>query len=302
MRTRVITETIELTPEEEATNTSPGTRQPANLLDPLKILNNIVIFPLRLICFLISCVVLSAYLLLFDSTKLKECCELTLKIAGIQKQSNLKIKDKNSIIIFNHINLFDAWIMYSLFDKPPAIVARKEFTTGIFWEYFTNFLKIIPVSRKGKEGTVKKIDNFLDSSKENLLFAPDGCGYIKDNENIAPFRNSIFVNNKRKIIPVVIRFSTDNTDTYLNWDDLTIWDLFFSILKDGNVKVYIERLDDFYKEKDETTEDYKERIRKAMSLKLKAMPFQYPTICKNVNININTNVNVDEKKSNKSKN
>ena len=57
----------------------------------------------------------------------------------------------------------------------------------------TKYLNIIPVSRNGKEGTVQKINNFIDNSEENLLIAPDGCDYIQEKTLIAPFKKSIFI-------------------------------------------------------------------------------------------------------------
>jgi len=244
-----------------------------------KLINNCIIFPLRIIVFIFSCIGFSTYLMLINPNHMRYCADICLEIAGIKKHNNLKIEDTNSIVIFNHINLFDGWVMFSLFDKPPAIVARKELTSGPFWSYFSKWLNVIPVSREGKEGTVKKINDFIDNSEQNLLFAPDGCGYIDENNLIAPFKNSIFLTNKRKIIPVIIRYSSYNKNTKLNWNDLTIWELFFSIMRDGNIELYIERLDDCSKNNNETTEDYRDRIWNLMSSKLEKMPSQYPKIC-----------------------
>jgi 1-acyl-sn-glycerol-3-phosphate acyltransferase len=244
-----------------------------------KIIKDFIIFPLRVFVFMFSFIGSSIYLLLINPNHLSYCCDIMLEIAGIKKQNNLKIQDTNSIIIFNHINLFDGWVMFSLFNKSPTIVARKEFTTGSKWEFFTKYLNIIPVSRKGKEGTVQKINDFIDNSENNLLLAPDSCDSIQEGSLIAPFKNSIFITDKRKIIPVVIRYTTLNKSTKLNWDDLSIYELFFSIMKDGNINVYIDRLDDCYKNKEETTENYRDRVWSLMTVKLHKLPTQYPKIC-----------------------
>jgi 1-acyl-sn-glycerol-3-phosphate acyltransferase len=242
------------------------------------IIKDFIIFPLRVFVFIFSFIGSSIYLLLINPNHLNYCCDIMLEIAGIKKQNNLKIQDTNSIIIFNHINLFDGWVMFSLFNKPPTVVARKEFTTRI-WGLFTKYLNIIPVSRNGKEGTVQKINNFIDNSEENLLIAPDGCDYIQEGSLIAPFKKSIFITDKRKIIPVVIRYTTSYKSTKLNWNNLSIYELFFSIMKDGNINVYIDRLDDCYKNKEETTENYRDRVWSLMTVKLHKLPTQYPKIC-----------------------
>ena len=64
----------------------------------------------------------------------------------------LEITDKNSIVIFNHINMFDALIMYSLFKNPPAIVARQEYITNFPLKLFNNsgILKSCEMGYDGK--------------------------------------------------------------------------------------------------------------------------------------------------------
>jgi 1-acyl-sn-glycerol-3-phosphate acyltransferase len=238
-----------------------------------------IIFPLRVFSFFFTGFVLSIYAIYFDKTKIQEVCNILLDIAGLKKRSRLEITDKNSIVIFNHINMFDALIMYSLFKNPPAIVARQEYITNFPLKLFNRCLTIIPVSREGKQNTTVKINEFIEDSEQNLLLAPDGCNIIRQGDEIAEFKNGAFINDKRQIIPIVIRYKSREKDTKLNWNNNNILELFLSILKNGDIDVFLEKLGPFTKEKTEETDEYKTRVWKAMCGKLSQLPSQYPKIC-----------------------
>jgi 1-acyl-sn-glycerol-3-phosphate acyltransferase len=203
------------------------------------------------------------------------------KILGInmkiEKDKNYErfIKDrKNYILIFNHISIYDIFVVRLLCcRKISSLIVKYVYDMPIINTILSIF-EMIPVERNNKSNSIEKITKFLNE-RGSLAISPDACNIIPEGKNIAEFKNGAFI-PKADIYPTLFRYVPSYTHN-INWDNNTFLESFIYNFIDGNMDVYVkvlkkEKYEDHYK----SHEDYRDHVYKLMSEELKTLPDQYP--------------------------
>ena len=193
------------------------------------------------------------------------------------------LTEKPCIIVGNHINIYDHYIMSStLKNIPPYIVSNKFNIRPI--NIIFNFMKCIYTEDK-KGSIIEKIKERIKGGEQISIYA-DGCNPIPDGKLISPFRNGAFV-PKAPIQPIVIRY-VPSSNTNMNWyyedssKDNTPFSLLKSYLQDGDIHVYVKVLPlQHYKDSYKSHEDYRDDIYELMTKELSTLPEQKPSLIVN---------------------
>jgi 1-acyl-sn-glycerol-3-phosphate acyltransferase len=249
-----------------------------------------ILFPVRLLTLVTST------LLTIGSISLLDCCgcktigksvllqygKLTSQLLGltIHSEGIENLTDKPCIIVGNHINLYDHYVMLNtLRNISPYIVSNKFNIRPI--NIIFNFMKCI--NTEDKKGSI--IEKMKERIKEGdqITIYPDGCNPIPDGKLIAPFKNGAFV-PKAPIQPIVIRY-VPSSNTNMNWyyedssKDNTLFSLLKSYLQDGDMHVYVKVLPlQHYKDSYKSHEDYRDDIYELMTKELSTLPEQTPKV------------------------
>jgi len=249
-----------------------------------------VLFPLRLVSFIMSTLLTISLIFILDclgcnklGSKLvlkytlleSQILGLTINTDGIEN-----ITDKPCIVISNHINICDHFVTNIISEKINTYIVSKRFDVKPFNKLF-NFMKCIYTENK-KGYVVEKMKQRIKEGGQVFIY-PDGCNSIPDKKLIAPFKNGAFV-PKAPIQPIVIRY-VPSSNTNMNWyyedssKDNTLFSLLKSYLLDGDIQVYVKVLPvQYYKECYKSHEDYRDEIYSLMTKELSLLPEQKPNL------------------------
>ena len=192
------------------------------------------------------------------------------------------------VIVYNHINIMDPFILANVINDYMSFVAFKDIIKFPPFAFITNFLNVIKVDRSKRTETTKKIGEYIKTSKHKLCIAPDQCRHFEKNENIASFKTGSFA-NKNKVLPVLIRYVPSFKSECFNWSHPDNYDKSFlthmkELLLDGNIDVYVKFLDlqKYDENKFSNCSDYSEDVRTKMSNELKKLPDQNKSQLENI--------------------
>lgn len=196
---------------------------------------------------------------------------LLLSVNIIYDKDNLEILNKyiNSdtkfIIIFNHTNLIEPFLLLSLF-KNISFLLNPELPS--YLPFFDVIYKKFNFIYTKNGNTTDKIINYTNDRKngESALAIAPGEGRPSDNpdeNNITKFKSGAFV-GLLPILPIVIKFEDVFVDYNFDKGEYFLHALLKIFLKQKhNVKVKVLEL--VHPNKNESINDYKDRIRDIMS-------------------------------------
>jgi hypothetical protein len=173
--------------------------------------------------------------------------------------------DTKFISIYNHTNLIDPFLMFSLFENisvllNPDIVTYIPFFDIIYKKF--NFI----YTKNGE--TTNKIIKYSKNRKagENVLCIAPGEGKPSENpdeNNITTFKSGAFI-AMLPILPIIIKFEDSFVDYNFDKGEFLIQAILKIFLKQKhNVKVKV--LDLVYPDKDESIDSYKNKVRDIMA-------------------------------------
>jgi hypothetical protein len=211
-----------------------------------------------------------------DEVKINQYCKLFGKIMiwgfsmdiiidddDITKYNQQLYSDRKMLCIFNHSTLADGFIMPGIFDKTSAVLFKIQSLPG-YNDIVNKKVKNIFIE-KGK--TTKKILNYIENRKAggNMLFIAPGSGNTPLNpDNITEFTgNSAFI-GKYPIMPVIIKY-IDNSLNHNADRGESMMHSFLKLFLIKDYKVRIKVLDLIECEKDESIDDYKNRVYNIMN-------------------------------------
>lgn len=247
-----------------------------------------ILFPMRLAVLVTSSLLIIGSVSLLDSIGCKSLGKelfllytkfsIKLFVLTIHSEGLDHLTDKPCIIVGNHINMYDHYIMTNTLNKLPPYIASNKFNIRPINIIF-NFMKCIYTENK-KGYVVEKMKERIKEGGQITIY-PDGCNPIPEGKLIAPFRNGAFV-PKAPILPIVIRY-VPSSNTNMNWYTDTISNTPFSLLKsyllDGDIHVYVKVLPlQHYKDSYKSHEEYRDVIYDLMTHELSTLPEQVPTI------------------------
>ena len=248
-----------------------------------------LLFPLRLVTFVSSTLLTISLINLIDlfgynqlSYKLLTNYGIyTTKLFGltIHSEGQNHLTDKPCIIVGNHINLYDHYVMNYVMNKLPSFIGSDKFNIFPISTMIKTSDSILCNPEK-KGNVVEKIKERIKEGGQITIY-PDGCNPIPEGKLISPFRSGAFV-PKVPILPIVIRY-VPSSNTNMNWYTDTISNTPFSILKsylqDGDIHVYVKILPlQEYKDSYKSHEDYRDDIYELMTNELSKLPDQTPDL------------------------
>lgn len=200
-----------------------------------------------------------------------------LSINLIYEQDNLDIfnnyanSDLKFIAIFNHTNLIEPFILLSLFKKISYLL-NYEIPSSI--PFFNIVYKKLNYIYTKKGNTTESIIKYTNNRKkgEGVLFIAPGGGKQSENpdENkITEFKSGAFI-GLYPILPIIIKYDDDSADCNFDKGEHFLHGFFKVFLKrNRNIKVKV--LDLVTPEKNETINDFKERVHNIMSIEYKIL-------------------------------
>lgn len=229
---------------------------------------------------LITCSDLLGYNQL-SSKLLKGYFSGTLRLLGvtIHCKGEQHLTEKPCIIVSNHINIYDHYIVSHILPIFPSFVATSRFNVFPISSVLSasNSILYDPQKRNNIVHTMKQ----RVSEGSQVTIYPDGCNPIPEKRLIAPFKNGAFI-PKAPIQPMVIRY-VSSCNTNMNWyyEDSRKNNTTFSLLKDclldGDIHAYITVLPvQEYKERYKSFEGYRDEIYDLMNMELVSLPKQRP--------------------------
>ena len=249
-----------------------------------------LLFPIRFITFVSSTLLTIGSLVIVDKigyntlghSLYMNYVKFSIQLFGltIHSEGLEHLTDKPCIIVSNHINLYDHYVMTNTLGYlPPYIVSGKFNFRPI--NIIFNFMKCIYTEHK-KGYVVEKMKERIKEGGQITIY-PDGCNPIPFGKLISPFRSGAFV-PKAPIQPIVIRY-VPSSNTNMNWyyedssKDNTPFSLLKSYLQDGDMHVYVKVLPlQEYKDSYKSHEDYRDDVYELMTKELSTLPEQKPNL------------------------
>lgn len=244
-----------------------------------------ITFPFRVILIFIIMFIIFKYIeYTDDEVKINQYCKLFGKCMiwafsmdiiidddDITKYNQQLYSDRKMLGIFNHSTIADGFIMPGIFDKTSAVVLKIQSLPG-YSEIVNNKIKNIYIE-KGK--TTKKILDYIENRKAggNMLFIAPGSGNTPTNpDNITEFTgNGAFI-GKYPIMPVIIKYSDNSLNHNADKGESMMHSyLKLFLIKDYKVKIKV--LDLIECNKDESVENYKNRVFNIMNDAYKNLKF-----------------------------
>lgn len=242
-----------------------------------------LLFPLRVILLIISLIgfilgnVLLDKLNLNTKQRFTRLClmysKICLRIFGIRiyVEGSEYITNDPCIIVGNHINVCDHFVMTDVQQKVPAFIVNKNFNIYPISLLF-HYIKSIFCDKTNKTGVVQKMKEYVQLGNQITIY-PDACNVIPEGQMISPFKSGAFV-PKLPIQPIVIRY-VSSSNTNMNWNDNTIGSIIASYLLDGDTRCYVKVLPvQYYKDNYKSHEEYRDDIHLLMTDELKTLPEQ----------------------------
>lgn len=185
-----------------------------------------------------------------DNTKKNPITYKNKKISWINK----KDEECKKIIICNHSNLIDSFVLFYFFQC--GFISSDIINTIEIGRIIVEKIKLLVFKRNDKSnGTVEKIKEYLEINKKIVIFPQ---GHISHGNTISKFRTGAFY-ACNTICPVTIKFEPCI-------DELNINTFYYKILTQPNITVNIT-INDL--EFGEFNDEKIEKIRKNMAKQLK---------------------------------
>ena len=188
---------------------------------------------------------------------------------------NDEYSDRNYIVVFNHIHIYDSFMMYNMF-------CRKKLVSVVIVEHMAKKFPIniivrlsdsIVMNRDKRMDTVSKIKERLFRRK-NVIIAPDSC-QDPGEDLIAPFKTGAFAPD-HLVLPVVIRY-VPSTDRNLVWNRDSDLQHLMNALLDGQIDGYIKLLDFEPPNKHNgNAEKFRDHVHSSMVEGIKTLPESIP--------------------------
>jgi predicted CopG family antitoxin len=257
-----------------------------NFLELFKLYLHYISIPVRILIILIAyfiavfiaCVIGNNYesdtSIMQMTCKLIMCC---LSINLIYDEDNLNIFNKYAesdlkfITIFNHTNLIEPFILLSLFKKISYLLNESIPSFIPFFDIVYKKLNYI-YTKKGKTSDI--IIEYTKNRKkgEGVLFVAPGGGKQSENpdENlITEFKSGAFV-GLFPILPIIIKYDDTTADCNFDKGEHFLHGFFKVFLKRNRI-IKVKVLDLVRPEKDETINEFKERVHNIMSIEYKKL-------------------------------
>ena len=259
----------------------------------LSVFIRLILLPVRVLIFFTLLFITNIHICYCDKndipTVIKGYATILLNIFGIKihTYSNIynidSLKKDQYIVLYNHINAFDTFILYNLFESKISPVVYDSMKNWFMIKHIYKRLDSIYVG-KGINGKTT-IQNRLDIG-DSICIAPDGCKYIKQGQYIHPFFDGAFVSKNKNYLPIVIRY-VPSVFSDINSRNTTSSMImcFIKVLIDGHVDVFVSVLDsvkdsNYYDGNIENTkqnlQNIKQDIYDKMCKDLSKLPEQYP--------------------------
>lgn len=254
-----------------------------------------ILFPFRFGGFVLLSCIMRCHLQFCDDTNVHSIiqfyAEKTMYICGVKlyvkkdekyyKFKKINFEKYQYIVLYNHINVFDAIIIYSLFHCNISPVVQRSMKDWYIIGYVYKRLRSIYVE-KGGHTSKTNIVTHLESGK-SLCIAPDGCKKLSTGQLLHPFFNGAFMCKNKKYLPIIIRYVPSIVKTLNNDGTLVTFILnLCRILYDGHIDVFIQFLDiirdddDISSSSSKVCENIKLRAYNAMNEYLSKLPSQFP--------------------------
>ena len=196
---------------------------------------------------------------------LLKICNVKINLINNSSNNDIKIinnkiifkNNQKNIIISNHSNYLDTFILYYLF--VTGFIASEFITSTDFGRLLSNKCKLLIFNRNVDKNMVEKIKEYLEEMKQIIIF-PEGV--MKDNnDTLMKFRTGSFYTGAN-ICPVVIKYRN-----YINDEDMK-QSLFKLITQAENiVDIYILPTE-YPPFNDEKIENIREKMAKVGNFKL----------------------------------
>tara|TARA_B100000941_G_C28483782_1_gene543752 strand:+ start:74 stop:1276 length:1203 start_codon:yes stop_codon:yes gene_type:complete len=196
---------------------------------------------------------------------------ICVRLCGLQVfvEGEENLTDNPCIIIGNHINLYDHYVMTYIQQKIPSFVASDKYNIYPF-SSLISYTKSIVCNKEKNTGVVNKIKQYVQDGNQVTMY-PDGCNIIPKGYVIAPFRSGAFV-PKLPIQPIVIKYLSSSTKN-IHWNHNSLLSLLTSYLLDGDIRCFVKILPvQQYKERYKSHDDYRESIYYLMQQEFKTLP------------------------------
>jgi 1-acyl-sn-glycerol-3-phosphate acyltransferase len=182
----------------------------------------------------------------------------------INKLNDYVDSDEKFIVIFNHTNLVEPFLLYSVYPKFSIVLNHTIPSTIPFFNIIKEKLNYIYTE---KDKTTENIIEYTKNRKKGdsvLMIAPSG-GKVSDDPNnrITKFRSGAFV-GKFPILPIVIKFDNNIID-YNHDKGESFIQAVLKIFLHQKYNVKIKVLDMMYPLENEEINDYKDRAHQLMS-------------------------------------
>ena len=173
--------------------------------------------------------------------------------------------DKPFLIVSNHISLFDGIVLTAIFGN-VCFLADINGLSIPGTKFINKKLGSVIINKKNKGNSHKIKEYVINNKNDNILVIfPDGMDPIEPNKNIANFKSGAFKDGL-DILPIIIKYKDYKINPTFYWykGENPIHG-FSKMILDGNCNIHVKILNLEKKIKDETIDDYKERIYNLMS-------------------------------------
>jgi len=180
--------------------------------------------------------------------------------------------DNKAIVIFNHVTIIDIYFIWAHICLTCPLLHSKWYT---YFLRLSKFVDAIPIDVDNRNSSnSNKIFEFIDNSNSNsntnsgsakanklIAIAPEGV--ITNGHSLIQFRTGAFITEK-PVLPVILKFPNKyiNVSWSNNYSTFFVLYNMFSQLYNNAV---IEVLPLQYKKQDETSREFADRVRDAMS-------------------------------------
>jgi 1-acyl-sn-glycerol-3-phosphate acyltransferase len=154
-------------------------------------------------------------------------CKLALKIFGAKVivKGNIETKDKNFLIVSNHLSYLDILSISSLF--PTCFVTSKEMKETPFLGQLCHMGGCLFVERRSRAGLSDEVSELAGALESglNVVIFPEATS--TNGEDVIRFKRPLFqsaLNAKSMVLPLCLNYKTlDNEKITLKNRDLLFW-------------------------------------------------------------------------------
>lgn len=178
------------------------------------------------------------------------------------------------LCVFNHTTLVDGHLLFSVFPRMGIVLYNlKEFEYISFDKNAVSKLGSILVDYDKRNGVTQIINDKVKNRKtgESIIFIAPCKGLSSQNPgNISEFKSSGAFVNKSKILPITIKYEDDTLDYNKDYGE-SIIHAYFKLFLVENYKIKIKVGDIVKPDKNESIEEYKNRVYNIMNQEYKEL-------------------------------